>query len=434
MTEDFLHYVWKTSQFDKTHLITNDGSPLQVLDTGTHNKDAGPDFFNAQVKIAGQLWVGNVEIHLKTTDWLRHGHQYDEAYKNVVLHVVYDHDAIRKKLPAVDLPTLALRGRIQDNLYARYQRFLLSEQWVPCASKLGQVPDIIKTGWQGRLLAERLEAKAQLIRTELEHTAMDWEQAFYRILLRTFGMRVNAEPFSWLARTMPWSLLARKHDQPEVLEALLLGQAGLLPEIPPDAYCRQLLQTYSSLCRLHNLTPQPGHNWKHLRMRPANFPALRLVQLAALMHKTPRLFSTLLHCETPAQAMALFAAEPQEYWHTHYMPGVEAPFSRKRIGEQMLQIIIINVVIPFLFVRGQLHHDDLLTTRALNWLEDLAPESNQLIANWQRHHWKAHNAADSQSLIHLHKNYCSKKQCLHCTVGRYLLEAPDKIKTMKLAG
>jgi hypothetical protein len=433
MTEDFLHYVWKTSQFDKTHLLTNDGSPLQVLDTGVHNKDAGPDFFNAQVKIAGQLWVGNIEIHLKTTDWLRHGHQYDDAYKNVVLHVVYDHDTSLSVLPSVDLPTLALRGRIQDDLYARYQRFLLSEQWVPCASKLEYVPDIIKVGWQGRLLAERLAAKAQLISTELEQTGMDWEQAFYRILLRTFGMRVNAEPFAWLARTMPWPLLARKHDQPEVLEALLLGQAGLLPDLPPDAYCRELKQIYGSLCKLHSLTPQPGHNWKHLRMRPANFPTLRLVQLAALMHKTPRLFSSLLHCTTPDEAMALFAAEPGQYWHTHYMPGVVATPSRKRIGEQMLQIILINVVIPFLFVRGQLHDDDLLRARALAWLENLAPESNQLITNWAHNHWKAQNAAETQALIHLHKNYCSRKQCLHCTVGRYLLEAPDKIRTVKQA-
>lgn len=433
MTEDFLQYVWKTRQFDQQQLATSEGEKIEVVSTGDHNIDAGPDFFNARIRIKEQLWAGSVEIHLRTTDWVRHGHQYDAAYQNVVLHVVYEHDTLLRSKSGSVIPTLVLQGRIQDDLFARYQQFLLNRQWVACAPQLRQVPGILASGWMARLLPERLEAKTLLIRQELELTGCDWEQAFYRILLRTFGMRVNAEPFAWLARTLPWHLLARKSDQLPVLEALLLGQAGLLPDEAPDAYCRELRATYESLCGLHRLQPQPGHNWKHSRMRPSNFPAIRIAQLAALLHKSPRLFGALREAHHLNRVYELLNAEPGGYWLTHYLPGVASASSRKRLGEQMLQLIVINVVIPFLFVWGELHDDDETRQRALNWLEQLPAESNSLIRNWAEGGITATTAAESQALIHLHRNYCTKKRCLNCHFGRYLLEAPDKIITVKQA-
>ncbi|MCA6361876.1 MAG: DUF2851 family protein [Bacteroidetes bacterium] len=434
MTEDFLHYIWKTRQYNPSHLITSQGELVQVIDPGTHNKDSGPDFFNARLKIGTHYWAGNVEIHIRTSDWLRHGHQFDAAYNNVVLHVVYDDDSsapgIRQLMPA-HTPTLALKGRLENDLFARYEYFLASHKWIPCASELGQVPAIITTGWLARLMAERLEIKVSTIKQELEQTGMDWELAFYRMLLRSFGTRVNAEPFSWLARSLPWHLLARKQDQPEVLEALLLGQAGLLPEFPPDDYCRTLSQTYQSFCVLHKLQPQPGHNWKHLRMRPANFPAVRLAQLAAIMHKTPRLFQKLLVCDTPQEALALFNVQAGEYWRTHFIPGLVAAPSNKKPGTQMQLLILINVVIPFMFTRGTLLDEPRLKEKAMNWFEALQPEQNNLIGQWKKQGLCATNATESQALIHLHKNYCSHKMCLNCTIGRYLLEAPLKAAVRK---
>jgi hypothetical protein len=434
MTEDFLHYVWKTRQYNQSHLITTQGEPIQVIDPGTHNKDSGPDFFNARLKIGTHYWAGNVEIHIRTSDWLRHGHQFDAAYNNVVLHVVYDDDSLVpgiRQLMSDQIHTLTLRGRLEDDLFASYERFRLSRKWIPCASDLAQVPSIISTGWLARLMAERLETKVNAIKQELEQTGMDWDQAFYRMLLRSFGTRVNAEPFSWLARSLPWHLLARKQDQPEVLEALLLGQAGLLPEFPPDEYCRTLRQTYHSFCNLHKLQPQPGHNWKHSRMRPANFPAVRLAQLAAIMHKTPRLFQKLLACTTPDEALALFNVQAGTYWHNHFIPGVASVSSEKKTGTQMQLLILINVVIPFMFTRGQLLDEYTLKEKALNWFESLQPEQNSLIAQWKQHGLCAANASESQALIHLHKNYCSHKKCLNCTIGRYLLEAPLKAAIKK---
>ncbi|MCU0432597.1 MAG: DUF2851 family protein [Bacteroidia bacterium] len=431
MTEDYLHYVWKTRQYNSSHLITSHGEPVQVLDPGKHNKDSGPDFSDARLIIGTQFWAGNVEIHLKASDWLRHGHQFDAAYKNIVLHVVYEDDSgkngIRQLMPSAS-QTLALQGRLEEGLYARYQRFLNEQKWVPCASDLAAVPGIISVGLLGRMMAERMAVKMQHIKQELELTGMDWEQSFYRFLLRSFGTRVNAEPFSWLARTLPWCLLARKHDQLPVLEALLLGQAGLLPDIAPDKYCRTLSQTYQSLCKLHNLQPQPGHNWKHSRLRPANFPAVRLAQLAALIHKTPRLFHKMLSCQSPAEALSLLDVTPSAYWRNHFMPGVKAAVSDKKLGAQMQQLVLINVVIPFMFARGVMHDDDLLREKALNWLDELAPEQNTLIRNYQQHGLKATNASESQALIHLHKNYCMHKNCLNCTIGRYLLEAPASVR------
>lgn len=434
MTEDFLHYVWKTRQYNQSHLITAQGEPVQVIDPGTHNKDSGPDFFNARLKIGTHYWAGNVEIHIRASDWLRHGHQFDAAYNNVVLHVVYDDDssapALKQLMPSAT-HTLALRGRLEDDLFARYQHFLISRKWISCASELAQVPAIITTGWLARLMAERLESKVKSIMQELEQTGMDWDSAFYRVLLRTLGTRINAEPFSWLARSLPWHLLARKHDQPEVLEALLLGQAGLLPEFAPDAYCRTLSQTYHSFCAMHKLQPQPGHHWKHSRMRPANFPTVRLAQLAAIMHKSPRLLQKLLACSTPAEALALFNVQPGEYWRTHFIPGVASSPSDKKPGAQMQLLILINVVIPFMFTRGKLLDEHHLKEKALNWFETLQPEQNTLITQWKQHGLCATNASESQALIHLHKNYCTQKQCLNCTIGRYLLEAPQKTAIRK---
>lgn len=423
MTEEFLHYVWKTRQLTEGNLKTVTGEPLEIIHQGILNTDAGPDFFNARIRIGNTLWAGNIEIHTRASDWLRHGHQQDEAYSNIILHIVYEADIVLLDHNKRPYPTLVLKGCMDESLYARYLKFKNSKLWVACEKQLPNIEPIIKTGWMSRLFPERLEAKIYRIREELEQNQNDWELVFYRHLLRTLGMKVNAEAFNWLANSVPWQYLARKSDQLLQLEAVLLGQAGLLPQKPMDRYCKRLQQEYHAVQALYHLHPQPGYNWKHFRMRPANFPTVRIVQLAALIHKSPRLFMQLMETEHLSRVSELLEAEPSAYWTNHHHPDINSSPSVKRIGASTIHVLIINVVIPFLFLWGRQNRLQACMDRAIDWLEKLPAESNSILQRWQQHGVQPESAADGQALLHLYKNYCTKKQCLKCNLGRHILEA-----------
>ncbi|MBK8848271.1 MAG: DUF2851 family protein [Bacteroidetes bacterium] len=329
MTEDFLHYVWKYKLFDANQLATTDGLPVEVKSYGIHNSDSGPDFANAQIKIGDTLWAGNVEIHLRTSDWNRHRHQFDAAYTNVILHVVFENDTKLQN----QIPVLELNKCIKPTLLATYEQMMNTKSGLPCEKQLHLVKPITVTTWLDRMLTSRLEEKTQHIEELLTQTNNHWEQTFYITLARCFGFKTNALPFELLARQTPVELLAKQKDNLLQLEALLLGQAGLLDTASNDAYEKSLVREYNFLQAKFKLTPVNGSLWKFARMRPANFPTVRLAQFAMLVHKSSGLWSKVLEAKNYKSLCSLFDINASGYWDTHYHFAVDSKLLPKHIGK-----------------------------------------------------------------------------------------------------
>jgi hypothetical protein len=420
--EDFLQYLWKTRSFDHHYLQTTDGEPLEILRPGLHNTDSGPDFFNARVRISNTLWAGNVEVHTRASDWLQHGHQHDEAYDNVILHVVYENDRPILRNNGAPLPTLELKGRIDQKLWNRFQQLCSNNSWVPCATQLKQVDALTITGWTERLLVERLEMRADAIIRSLQQNNNDWEETFYQQIARYFGMKVNADPFEWLAKAMPYKILSRHKNSQLVTEALLFGQSGLLPKSDKETYVFLLQREYRLLKQKYRLERNPRHQWKFMRMRPANFPTIRIAQLAALLRNNHKLFRSCMEAEGRDELYALFDVTPSAYWSYHYRFGTQTRPSAKTIGANTVNTIIINTIIPFLFVYGKKRGDETYTERALRLLEQVPPEDNAIIEGWKNCGWKLRSAFDSQALLQLKEKYCNEKRCLHCAIGNRILK------------
>jgi hypothetical protein len=422
MKEEFLHYIWKTKQFNAAELKTEDGQSIRVIHPGEHNFSSGPDFFNAQLIINEMLWSGNVEIHVKASDWLKHKHQHDEAYNNVILHVVYEADQPVKSNNNRELPALVLGNRIDMNLYRNYLRLRSSKTKIPCASHLPQVPSILKTAWLSRVLAERLERKTNEIRIELEQSGNDWEETFYRHIARQFGMKVNAEPFQWLSNYVPFRLLRKQSDNLLQTEALLFGQSGLLPESADNIYSKALTREYRHLQVKYALQPMPAHWWKFMRLRPNNFPTVRIAQLAGLFYRQPQLFRTCMEENDVKQLHRIFETPSSGYWKDHYRFGKISKPSEKNLGAQAIDTILINTIAPFKFLYAKLKDDENLRAQAISLLENTEAETNIIIRDWEIMDFTSHSAADTQALLELKKNYCDKKRCLSCEIGNFILE------------
>jgi hypothetical protein len=422
MKEEFLHYIWKTKQFNPADLKTEDGQSLTIIHPGEHNHSSGPDFFNAQLIIGGISWVGNVEIHTKASDWLRHKHQHDEAYNNVILHVVYESDLPVQSNYKQSMPTLVLRDRVDMKLYGKYLRLRNSKTKIPCSGQLDEISSIIKTSWMSRTVVERLERKINELHIELEQNKNDWEETFYRHITRQFGMKVNAEPFQWLSAHVPFKILRKQNDNLLQTEALLFGQSGLLPEKMSDAYTNALIREYIHLQTKYNLRPMPAHCWKFMRLRPNNFPTIRIAQLAGLFFRQPQLFRTCIELNDPDELKKLFAVPASGYWNNHYRFGKVSRVMEKNLGSQAIDTILINTIVPFKFLYGKVKGDDQLRQDAISLLEKLDPENNKNIRAWQECGIDPVSSAESQALLEMTKNYCDKKRCLQCGIGNYLLE------------
>lgn len=422
MKEQFVHYVWKTKNFDGSDLKTTDGEPVQVVYPGDYNFNSGPDFFNARIQIGDQLWSGNVEIHLKASDWEKHRHQNDEAYNNVILHVVYLADKEIYDQAGKRIPALEMQSRIDKMQYVRFMRLYTSKDEIPCAKRLNEIPPVVITGMLSRLLVERLERKVKFLRQELDANKGDWEETFYRHIARQFGMKVNAEPFQWLASAVPHKLLSRHRNNLLQLEALFFGQSGLLPEKQGDAYTNTLIREYSHLQRLYQIRPLASHVWKYMRLRPNNFPTIRIAQLAGLFFRNEKLFRECMDCTDPEKIKSLFEIPVSAYWENHYQFGKLSKRSMKRIGDQAMESLLINTIVPFMFLSGQMKSDDVLMDRAVSFLEKLPAENNSIIRNWESFGIGPVSAAESQALLELSGNYCAKKKCLQCAVGCALLK------------
>jgi hypothetical protein len=400
-------------------LCTTGGEKLEIIDVGKCNTDAGPDFFNAKIKIAGTLWAGNVEIHTRSTDWNKHNHHSNKAYDSVILHVVQQADGDVYRIDGEQIPQLELI--YPQEIEANYEQLINDKKWIPCADKIGLVPDIFIQSWKNALLTERLELKTQAIERLLIENNHNWEEAFYIILARNFGFGTNSQAFESLAKSLPISVLGKHKDNQFQLEALLFGQAGLLGDEATDEYASKLKQEYTFLRSKFGLNPIDASQWKLLRLRPDNFPHIRIAQFAALIHSSSKLFSKVVGKPDVDSIRSLFSYEPSSYWKTHYLFGTESPVKTKKLGSLSINGILINTVVPFLFCYASHKNNDEWKDEVIQILEKTPSERNSIITAWQNIGLKSESAYDSQALLHLKKQYCDDKKCLRCRIGHDVL-------------
>jgi hypothetical protein len=424
MQEDFIDWIWRNRLFEQQELTCETGETLEILNPGIRNSDSGPDYFNARMKIDGMVWIGNVELHVKASDWLRHKHHYDAMYENVILHVVHEPDAIIYRKDGSRVPELSLRNRYQPDLLNQYLDLVQgAAHWIPCERLLQDVPALHWHNWLARVMTTRLQQRCIELEELLHQTGNNWEEAFYRKLAAGFGFRVNKDPMTMLAASLPLSLIRKQAEQPDYCEALLFGQAGMLQPDMRDYYGRNLFGHYQHLKKLYGLNPLAPHLWKYGRLRPANFPTRRIAQLAALLQKTPSLFSSLVHCEEINRLKDLLKSEPDGYWKRHYQFDEEVPQSSAAIGPNSIENLIINSVIPFVFYYGRYHGLSGISEKALSWLEHCLPEDNAILRKWDSIGIHAGNALESQALLFLKREYCEHKKCVNCGIGQYLLNS-----------
>ncbi len=421
MNEQLLQFIWKHRLYQSNGVLhTLQGERIKIERPGKVNTDAGPDFTEAHVRFDDALLVGNVELHVKTSDWSRHGHQNDRRYDNIILHVVYEHD---KAAADNRHPILELKQLLPDKVTQRYDQIMLNNNQVPCSTLLSGVDSFIVDAWKQRLVMERLQRKSAWIEELLRFTRNDWQETFYIVLCHYWGMKVNAVPFEMLARSLPQNILGKhKHSLIEI-EALLMGQAGLLNEIFTEAYPLQLQEHFRHFKKKYNLNPLEPHVWKYLRMRPNNFPAVRIALLAALVQKASSMLSAVADATDLEEVIDWFDVTASEYWNGHYrFEALAAKASPKRLGEEAVKVLLINAVIPTLFVYARNTGRDALGYKALEWLEEIEAEDNAIVRCWEDLGLQNQNACDSQALIQLKQEYCDVKKCLSCAIGHHLLK------------
>ena len=418
MTEAFLQYVWQ-HQLLEGELHTTDGAALKVERPGVLNKDAGPDFFDARVRVGETLWVGNVEVHIKSSDWNSHKHSANHAYDNVVLHVVYKNDAALTLQNCHSLPTIELCSNIPDVLWNNYEALINPPEPtpIPCMDHLREVSPFYISNYLERLTLERLEQKCDTVRRLLEESHGNWEQCCYWMLAHYFGGKVNSFPFELLAKSTNQNLLARWRDNPTRIESLLMGQAGFLEGSFEDEYPRLLQADYEALRQGAGLTPIAGYLWKFFRLRPNGFPTIRVSQFAQLICRSQNLFSRLLDTTDVAELQKIFNVQASEYWNTHYQFDHATKKSTKSVGGAFVDLLIINAWVPLLFEYGNQHGMQQYKDQAVDLLQQLKPETNTIIRQWEAVGIKADNAARSQALLQLYNEHCNNHDCLHCQIG-----------------
>ncbi len=423
MSEAFLHYLWQFQYFDKHELQTTSGEPIHIFNPGTRNMNAGPDFHNARMRIGNMEWIGSTEIHIQSSGWMEHKHDRDPAYDNVVLHVVWKNDAPVRRNDGSILPTLELINRIDEKFFLDYQRLVNSPETIPCSRFLPSVSEIKKLSMMDKVLPDRLQLKAQRIFDSLHKNYNDWEETCYQLLARSFGYKINADPFQQLARLLPYKVLRKHADRLLHLEALLFGQAGFLEDDIRDEYYNLLKREYNLLRQKYNLSDRRLNKsqWKFLRLRPANFPTIRLAEFAALLFYNPSMFSTILEKETFAELYSTFSIKQSEYWFQHYTFVKPAKEPVSTIGRSNISTIIINVVVPLLVAYGKSRDEQRFIDRAITILHETPAESNAITKLWKESGFKCKDAFDSQALIELQNNYCAKKRCLDCNIGVSLI-------------
>lgn len=423
MSESFLHYLWQFQYFDKSDLKISSGEKLSINKTGLHNSDSGPDFSHASVKINSIQWAGSVEIHIKSSGWYEHHHERDAAYENVILHVVWEDDKPVYRQDGTALPTLALRDRVDPEIIHAYKKLVTHTGSVPCADSLSNVEQITRLSMIDKAVMQRLEIKAGVVRTMLNENKGNWEETTYQLLAKNFGFKVNSDSFLQLAHALPYRILRKQADQLLQVEALLFGQAGFLVAKSKDEYLTTLFTEYNFLAKKYSLeTHVHPSQWKFMRLRPANFPTVRIAQFASLLSAQKSIFSRFMDAESAQEFLKIIEVSQSPYWKTHYRFSKKAKGEVPDLGGSSQYNIMINTVAPLLVAYGQEIDDTRYIERAVDLLQYIPAEENKITRQWQALGMSAKNAFDSQGLIELYTNFCQRKQCLMCTIGSSLLK------------
>lgn len=421
MKEDFLHYVWKFQKFDGSDFYTSNNEKLHIRNQGSHNLDSGPDFFNSQLEIDGQLWAGNVEIHIKSSDWYAHHHETDPAYDNVILHVVWHHDADIFRRDGTPIPTFIIKNLTPKNTLEQYQKLFSKEKkWINCENDFASVDDFIIQNWLERLYFERLQKKQVFLLKELESSNNHWEALLFRILCKNFGLKINGDSFFSISKSVDFSVIKKCSQDQQDLEALLMGQAGMLEGEKEDWYFKTLKSQYEYLRHKFDLRNEGVIAPKFFRLRPPNFPSIRLAQLAMLYAENNQLFSQVISIDSTKGFYELFNVCASEYWNTHYNFGVSSFERRKTLTNKFVDLLLINTIIPLKFSYALQQGRD-ASEEILNLASEISSEENSIVKKFNSLKKVATNAYQSQALLELKSEYCDKNKCLQCAIGNTIV-------------
>lgn len=424
MSESFLHYLWQFQYFNKKELKTTGGEIVQIFNPGMRNGHAGPDFFNARIKIGDMEWVGSIEVHINASGWIEHRHHNDPAYENVVLHVVWKSDKPIMRSDNTLLPTLELKSRIDEQLLLRYKKLVNSPEAIPCAHSFVNMNRLTIISMLDRALSYRLEVKSHSVMDMYRRNGNDWEETCYQMLCKNFGFKVNADPFLQLSQALPYKILLKHADKLFQVESLIFGQAGFLEEQKEDEYYRLLQREYRILAQKYQLASKKLNQaqWRFLRLRPANFPTIRMAQLASLLHSQKGIFSKVTESTTYKDLRTIFAAQQSAYWLHNYQFAKASKETIASLGETSIDNLIINTVAPLLAAYGRSRDEQEYIERAVNILQQMPAESNAITKQWSALGLLTKTAFDSQASIELFNNFCMKRRCLECNIGAFMLK------------
>ncbi|TDX14399.1 DUF2851 family protein [Flavobacterium sp. S87F.05.LMB.W.Kidney.N] len=422
MKEDFLHYLWKFKKFDLLDLKTAQGESITIIKTGDYLELSGPDFFNAQIKIGNQKWAGNVEIHLKSSDWYLHNHEKDPAYKNVILHVVWENDTPIFRENNTEIPVLVLKDYVSKDVVKNYRELLSPKTWISCEKQIKDIDDFVFKSWQERLFFERLERKSKFIYDLLEETNQDWEAVLFCLLAKNFGLNTNGTSFLQISKAIPFSIIRKESFEIENLEALLFGTAGLLDSEKEDVYYKDLKFRYFYLLHKYQLEKTFIEPVQFFKLRPDNFPTIRLSQLGGLYHKHQNLFSKIIELKSLKNVYELLNVSVSPYWKDHYQFDKESPKKAKIVSKSFLDLIVINTIIPIQFAYSNIMGES-IAEDLIDFMNEVSSEKNAIIDKFDSFGIKSKNAFESQTLLELKNEYCNNKACLKCGLGLELLKS-----------
>lgn len=427
MKESFLHYIWQFQYFNKEALTCADGQPLTIFKTGIQNTNAGPDFQTAKIKIDDIEWAGSIELHVKASEWNDHNHFRDQAYDNVILHVVWVDDKPVYRSDKTRIPTLELKGKVDGSIIHSYKKLMESAQPIACHNALPSVDRLLISSMIDSSLVKRLEAKADAVIETVKRNNNDWDQTTFELLARNFGFKVNSEPFQQLARSLSYKIVLKQADNLVQIEALLFGQGGFLDVEIGDEYYQLLRREHNVLKSKYSLSPTiKKAQWKFLRLRPANFPTIRIAQFSSLLYLVKNIFSVLIEINESSALKNLFLVNQSTYWIEHYQFNKRAKTPVARLGASSVDNLIINTVAPILVAFGKAKDDQDFVDKAIRLLQELIPENNTIIRKWGSLHVNPINASDSQGLIELYNNYCVPRKCLNCRIGAAILKPANR--------
>ena len=421
MKEDFLHYVWQYKKFNFSDLKTTQNENLTIINSGFYSQLAGPDFFNAQIVIENQKWAGNVEIHLKSSDWYVHHHEKDANYDSVILHVVWEHDTPIFRKDNSEIPVLELKNYVSQHELHNYNELITPKSWIYCEKQIAKTDNFVMKNWQERLFFERLERKSIPINTLLHETENNWEAVLFSMLAKNFGLNTNGEIFLKIANSIPFSVIRKENFEVENLEAIFFGRANLLNAEKQDSYFVNLKNRWNYIKIKHQLQEVFIDEIQFFKHRPDNFPTIRLAQLAQLFHLQHNLFSKIIEIKSAQECYKLFNIKVSEYWQTHYQFDKESPKKSKTVTNSFLDLLLINTIIPFQFAYAKSQGKE-ISENILDLLSKIPSEKNAILDKFSSFGIKTKNAFEAQSLLQLKNEYCNNKKCMQCAIGLELLK------------